>query len=85
MEVLKSGNFHEETAYEASLDKTIDAKEEVEQRRLEVKFLLSLTIAPARLLQQCLSGVHLPPRVVTEFELDSVIPPPDKIKEERLR
>ena len=40
-------------------------------------------VALARIISNSDSGSFLPPRVVAELELDSVIPPPDTNKEEQ--
>jgi hypothetical protein len=44
---------------------------------------LRLMIALVRIVLRSFPGSLLPPRVVAELELNSVIPPPDTIEEEK--
>ena len=66
----------------SNLGKTIDAGNEVDTAVSELKSL-ELTIALVVVTILLITGSFLPPRVVAELELNSVIPPPDIVEEER--
>ena len=42
-------------------------------------------IAPVMIITSVVIGSFLPTRVVAELELDSVIPPPDTVEEDKVR
>ena len=61
--------------YISNLGKTIDAGNEVDTAVSKLKSL-GLTIALVVIIASVIIGSFLPPRVVAELELNSVIPPP---------
>ena len=70
--------------YISNLDKTTDAGNEVDTAVLGIK-KPRLTVALVMIITPVVIGSILPPRVVAELELDSVIPPPDTVEEESSR
>ena len=70
--------------YISNLDKTTDAGNEVDTAVPRIK-TLGLTVALVMIITPVVIGSILPPRVVAELELDSVIPPPDTVEEESSR
>jgi len=70
--------------YISNLDKTTDAGNEVDTAVPRNK-KLGLTVALVMIITPVVIGSILPPRVVAELELDSVIPPPDTVEEESSR
>lgn len=68
----------------SNLDKTTDAGNEVDTAVPRIKKLW-LTVALVMIITPVVIGSILPPRVVAELELDSVIPPPDTVEEESSR
>ena len=71
--------------YISNLDKTTDAGNEVDTAVPRIKKSLGLTVALVMIITPVVIGSILPPRVVAELELDSVIPPPDTVEEESSR
>ena len=65
----------------SNLGKSIDAGNEVDTAFPRLKSPGS-TIALVMVSTSVLTGSFLPPRVVTELELNSVSPPPDIVEEE---
>ena len=65
----------------SNLGKTADAGNEVDTAFPKLKSS-GLTVAPVVIITSVVIGSILPPRVVAELELDSVIPPPDTVKED---
>ena len=71
--------------YISNLDKTTDAGNEIDTAVPRIKKSLGLTVALVMIITPVVIGSILPPRVVAELELDSVIPPPDTVEEESSR
>jgi hypothetical protein len=65
----------------SNLGKSIDAGNEVDTAVLKLK-CLKLAIALVVIITSVVIGSILPPRVVAELELNSVIPPPDIVEED---
>ncbi len=68
--------------YISNLGKSIDAGNEVDTAVLSLKSL-KLAIALVVIITSVVIGSILPPRVVAELELNSVIPPPDTVEEDK--
>ena len=66
----------------SNLGKSIDAGNEVDTAVLSLKSL-KLAIALVVIITSVVIGSILPPRVVAELELNSVIPPPDTVEEDK--
>ena len=67
----------------SNLGKTIVAGNEVDTAVSKLKSL-ELTIALVMIITSVVIGSILPASVVAELELNSVIPPPDTVEEEKL-